>query len=40
MKLTLYSEAHLQADSARYIGSSASVSSSIAWLDEGDLQGA
>lgn len=38
-KPTLYSEAHLEVDSARCIGSSAGVSSSVTWLDEGDLQG-
>lgn len=35
---TLHSKAHFQADSARCIGSSASVSPGIARLNEGDLQ--
>lgn len=39
LKPTLYSEAHLEVDSACCIGSSAGVSSSVTWLDEGDLQG-
>ena len=39
MKRTLYSQAHLEVGSASYINGSAGVSSSIEWLDEGNLQG-